>query len=386
MIEKIKSYDYRKLFQSILKSLKKTGTRLQPIVVAVLIGLLAGIIMMLIFNPEMTWWGLGRLLKGGLTIGIKGLGDTLHHAAPIILTGLAVTFAFRTGLFNIGASGQMMIGAYVTVHIGVLWAMPTPLHWIVAITLGMLAGGIYALIPGLLKAFRNVNEVVSSIMLNYIAANLLVFLIGAYVLNTQNNGGSRNILPTAALPKLFESLFIRSSLNIGFVIAIVVAIITHIIIYKTTLGFQLRASGFSTEGSRYAGMSTKKNIIIAMFISGLFAGLAGAILFSQVGKTIPRVVEIFSEGFEGISVALLGLGEPIGAIFAGIFVSHLEQGGTYMQPHFKPEISQMITGVIIYVTAISAGLQIVLKKYKVQIKAFITKLKKKEVKTHDTHL
>lgn len=386
MIRKLKSIDYKKILGHIVKSLKKTGKRMQPIAIAVLIGILAGVIMMLIFNPSMTLWGLGRLLQGGLTIGIKGLGDTLHHATPIILTGLAVAFAFRTGLFNIGASGQMMIGAYVTVHIGVLWNLPTPLHWMVAIIFGMIAGGLYALIPGLLKAFRNVNEVVSSIMLNYIAANLLVFLIGAFVLNTQNQGGSRNIMPSAELPKLLSFIFGRSPLNIGFLMAVIVAIITHIIIYKTTLGFQLRASGFSIDGSKYAGMNTKKNIIIAMAISGMFAGLAGAILFSAVGKTIPRAVEIFGEGFEGISVALLGLGEPIGSIFAGIFVSHLKQGGTYMQPHFKPEISQMITGVIIYVTAISAGLQIVLKRYKSQIKTLFEKMKKKGAHTNDTHL
>ncbi len=381
MMEKIKSYNYQKLWTSILKSLKKTGKRIQPIAIAVLIGILAGVIMMLIFNPEMTLWGLGRLLMGGMTIGMKGLGDTFHHATPIILTGLAVAFAFRTGLFNIGASGQMMIGAYVTVHVGILWGMPAPLHWMVSITLGMIAGGLYALIPGLLKAYRNVNEVVSSIMLNYIAANLLVFLIGTFVLNQQNQGGSRNIMPSAELPKMLSSIFGRSPLNIGFLLAILVAIITHIIIYKTTLGFQLRASGFSIDGSKYAGMNTKKNIIIAMAISGMFAGLAGAVLFSAVGKTIPRSLEIFGEGFDGISVALLGLGEPIGTIFAGIFVSHLRQGGTYMQPHFKPEISQMITGVIIYVTAISAGLQIVLRKYRLKIKDWFSKRRHKEVNT-----
>ncbi|MBE0700847.1 MAG: ABC transporter permease [Acholeplasmataceae bacterium] len=382
MEEKQKKTRIKTILHIIWKFIKRAFKKIQPSLIAVAIGLLAGIIVMLIFNPERTLWGFGKLLLGGFaftTSPIRGFGNSLHQATPIILTGLAIVFAFRTGLFNIGTPGQMMIGAYVAVHVGVTMSLAAPWHWIIGITLGMIAGGLYGLIPGLLKAFRNVNEVVSSIMLNWIAANLLVFLIGKFVL-APSGGASANIKSTAQMPFLMRSVFNNSQLTIGFLIAIVAAIIVHIILYKTTLGFQLRASGFSVEGSKYAGMNTRRNIILAMTISGMLAGLAGAVLYSTVGKTIPRTVTIFSEGFEGISVALLGLGEPIGAIFAGLFLSHIKLGGNYMQPHFVREITDMIIGVIIYSTAISIGLQLALQKNKEKIKAFFKRKKEARMK------
>jgi general nucleoside transport system permease protein len=324
-------------------------------------------------------WGFSRLLIGGFSFGIRGFATMLHQSTTIILTGLAVVFAFRTGLFNIGASGQMMIAAYVTAHIGVLWTIPAPFHWMIAILFGSLAGMVWGLIPGLLKAFRNVNEVVTSIMLNWIAANLVVYLIVTNIANPNNRSISLRIQDTAQIPYLFRGIIGGTSqLTIGFIFAILLAIIIHIIVYKTTLGFQLRASGFSIDGSKYAGMNTKRNIVLSMGISGAIAGFAGALLYSNTGKTMHATVEIFSEGFEGISVALLGLGEPIGAIFAGIFLSHIKYGGSFMQPHFVPEISSMIIGVIIYVTAISITLQIVLKKWGAKIKTLFRKKNQKE--------
>ena len=353
-----------------LRILKSVLIKIQPSLIALGIGLVAGVVVMLIFNPGQTLWGLSRLLIGGFSFGIRGFSSMLHHSTTIILTGIAVVFAFRTGLFNIGASGQMMVAAYVTAHVGVLWSLPAPIHWMVAIFLGTLAGMFWGLIPGILKAFRNVNEVVVSIMLNWIAASLLVHLVNRNILNPFTQGGSRNIQSSAQIPHLLRGVLgSTSQLTIGFLIAIVVGIIAHIILYKTTLGFQLRASGFNMQGSQYAGMNTKRNIIVSMAISGAIAGLAGALLYSNIGKTIPTSVEIFAEGFEGISVALLGLGEPIGAIIAGIVLSHIKQGGNYMQPHFVPEISNMIIGVIIYATAISATLQIVIRRNKDKVKA-----------------
>lgn len=365
-----------------LAILKRFFIKMQPSLVAIAIGLLAGIVVMLIFNPSMALFGLGRLLIGGFSFGIRGFATVLHHSTAIMFTGLAVVFAFRTGLFNIGASGQMMIAAYVTAHIGVLWKIPAPFQWMVALILGSIAGMIWGLIPGILKAFRNVNEVVTSIMLNWIAANLISFLIIRNIINNFTGGASRRIQPTAQIPYLFRSVLgSNSQLSIGFILAIVIGIILHIVLYKTTLGFQLRASGLSIEGSKYAGMNTKRNIILSMGISGAIAGLAGAVLYSNVGKTISTDVNVFTEGFDGISVALLGLGEPIGAILSAIFLSHIRQGGVYMQPHFVPEISNMIISVIIYATAISAALQLIYRRYKAQIKAYFkTRKAKKEAK------
>ncbi|MCF7931547.1 MAG: ABC transporter permease [Acholeplasmataceae bacterium] len=339
------------------KTLKSFYVMVRPSLIAVAIGLLIGLIVLFIFNPMQAIPAMFTLLMGGFNGGIRGIGNMLYYATPIILTGLAVAFAFKTGLFNIGASGQMMLGAYVSIHVGVLWDLPGALHWFVAIFLGMLAGGLWALIPGLLKVISNVNEVVASIMMNYIAGHLVIIMIKNNVYNVLQ-ARSMNVKPSAQLP-LLSTLFPGSTVNIGIIIAILIAIGTHILIHKTTLGFQLRASGFSMDGSKYAGMNTKANVVIAMTYSGMLAGLAGALSYLVIGKTMPTAFAIFSEGFDGISVALLGLGEPIGALFAGLFLSHLRSGGFYMQLYdFVPEIIDIIIAVIIYVTAISAAIQL----------------------------
>ena len=343
------------LTKAVINLLKK----MYPSLIAVSIGLFMGFIVMLFFNPTSAGSAFSQLLLGGINNGAKGIGNTLYSAAPIILTGLAVAFAFKTGLFNIGASGQMMIGAYVSIHIGVLWSLPNHLHWIVALLGAAFGGLIWGLVTGLLKAFRNVNEVVTSIMMNYIAANLIIILIKN---NVYNNDAARslNVLESAQLPS--TNFFEGSSFNIGFFVAVLVVIIAHIIINRTTLGFELRATGFSKEGATYAGMKTRKSIISSFCFSGAFAGLAGGVSYLVSGKTISIAYTIFTEGFDGISVALLGLGEPIGALFAGLFLSHLRQGGFYMQIYgFVPQIVDIITSVIIYVTAISAAIALWLK-------------------------
>ena len=353
---------------NLLNTFKALFNKMKSSLLAIAIGLLMGFIVMLIFNPGQSVQAFIQLLLGGLNQGSQGIGNTIYRAAPIILTGLSVAFAFKTGLFNIGASGQMMIGAYVSIHIGVLWNLPVGIHVIVALLGGILGGIIWGGIVGLLKAFRNVNEVVLSIMMNYIAANLLIILIRDNVYNF-TSARSLGVQASALLPSL--GLFSNSSANIGFGITIVIVIITHIIIHKTTLGFELRATGFSFDGAKYAGMNIKKNTLISFGFAGAFAGLAGAVSYLVSGRTISIAYTIFTEGFDGISVALLGLGEPIGALFAGLFLSHLRQGGFYMQLYgFVPEIVDIIISVIIYVSAISAALPGIIKAYK---KSKITK-------------
>jgi general nucleoside transport system permease protein len=339
--------------------LKKLLDTAMPSLIAIGIGLLMGFIVMLIFNPAQAVPAFFQLLIGGFGAGLKGIGNTLHGAAPIILTGLAVAFAFKTGLFNIGASGQMMIGAYTAIHIGVLWDLPEGIHVVLALLGGMIGGMLWGFLVGLLKAWRNVNEVVTSIMMNYIAANLIIILIRNNIYDVAS-ARSLGIQSSAMLPSL--GLFPDSRANIGIMIAVFIVIIAHFIIHRTTLGFALRATGFSRDGAFYAGMNTKKNIMISFLFAGSFAGLAGAVSYLVSGKTISIAYTIFTEGFDGISVALLGLGEPVGALIAGLFLSHLRQGGFYMQVYgFVPQIVDIITAVIIYVSAISAALFAFLK-------------------------
>jgi general nucleoside transport system permease protein len=349
-------------FSRLKRSLIQLFHIIKPSLIAISIGLIMGFIVMLIFNPAQSFQAFLQLLMGGLNRGTNGIGTTIYRAAPIILTGLSVAFAFKTGLFNIGASGQMMIGAYVSIHIGVLWNLPEGIHSIVAIIGGILGGMLWGVIVGLLKAYRNVNEVVTSIMMNYIAANLIIILIQSNVYNG-TSARSLDVQSSALLPSL--NLFAGSSANIGFGIAVIIVILTHILIHKTTLGFELRTTGFSFDGATYAGMNIKRNTLISFLFSGAFAGLAGAVTYLVSGKTISIAYTIFTEGFDGISVALLGLGEPIGALFAGLFLSHLRQGGFYMQLYgFVPEIVDIIISVIIYASAIAASIPMLLKAIK----------------------
>ncbi|MDI6451957.1 ABC transporter permease [Peloplasma aerotolerans] len=356
---------FKKHFTSFFRVIK-------PSLISIGTGLFIGLIIMIIFDPRDAFPALFTLIGGGFIGGIKGVGDMLEMAAPIMLAGLAVAFAFKTGLFNIGASGQMMMGALASLFVGILVQLPPFQHLMLALFVGIVAGAIWGFIPGILKATRHVNEVVASIMMNYIALYIFTTLVTTYLSQgTGSNSTSRPVQISAALPRL-STLFPGSTANIGIFIAIGVIIIAHIIIHKTTLGFSLRASGFSFEGSRYAGMNTKANIVIAMTLSGLFAGLGGSILYLVRGKTIADF-HIFTEGFDGISVALLGLGEPIGALFAGLFLANIRMGGFYMQLYsYSRELIDMIVAIIIYSIAITAAIQMLLKRFGYTVKTFVS--------------
>ncbi len=345
-------------------------------VLAIIAGLFVGFIVMLIINPGQAFAGLRSILFGPFSDmeGGRSLGNTIYYAVPIILTGLSVAFAFRTGLFNIGATGQLTIGAFVAVYIGVNWAFLGPLHWIVAVLGGMLAGAFWGSIPGILKAYRNVHEVVSSIMLNYIAMYTVTMLIKQTIFNATS---ARALAPetTARLPQWFlGDVFPRSSINIGIFIAMILVVITHIILNKTTFGYELKSVGFNRDASQYAGMSEKRNIILAMAISGGIAGVAGAVMFLVTGRFMSIENHLMAEGFTGIAISLLGLSSPIGVFLAGLFYGALEIGGFYLQrtTNFVPQIIEIIIAVIIYFSALSLFLQ----KF---VANFLSKRLKKEV-------
>jgi simple sugar transport system permease protein len=351
------------LFPKIKQNMKSSFTKLNPILISVLLGLLVGFIIMFIFNPAQSFEGLYLLLIGGFKDGFPGFIIVLHKSAPIILTGLAVTFAFRTGLFNIGAAGQFMVGALAAIITGHAFSIGQPFGWILPVIVGALAGGIWGFVPGLLKATRNVNEVVASIMMNYIAAYFVSLVIQRTYYNETTT--SSLSMPTGSrLPTIFNSLQL-SSVDISFIIAVIVAIIAHIILSKTVLGFELKASGFSLDASKYAGMNTKRNVILAMGISGLFAGIGGAIFYLTASREYNIGIQIAAEGFTGISVALLGLGEPIGVIFSAIFLTHLKEGGFNLQSLvYATELSDIINAVIVYFVSISVGIQLYFKYLK----------------------
>lgn len=380
-IKENKSQEMKPFATKLKQGLNQGFQVIKPSLISIGVGLLVGLIIMLIFDAYDAFPALLTLIAGGFTGGISGVGDMLEMAAPIMLAGLSVAFAFKTGLFNIGASGQMMMGALASLFVGIMLNLPPLQHVLLGLFVGIVAGALWGFVPGILKATRNVNEVVTSIMMNYIALYIFTTMVITFLSQgAGTNSTSRPVANSAALPRI-PWLFPNSTANIGIFIAIGVIIIAHIIIHKTTLGFSLKASGFSFEGSKYAGMNTKANIITAMTISGVFAGLGGSILYLVQSKTIADF-HIFTEGFDGISVALLGLGEPIGALFAGIFLANIRMGGYYMQLYsYTKELVDMVVAIIIYSIAISAAVQMFLKRNKESIKAFLERRREKKAST-----
>jgi simple sugar transport system permease protein len=331
-------------------------------IIAIIIGLLVGLAIMLAFNPSEAFRGFGIILQGAFYSGYVSMGDTIFYAVPIILTGLSVAFAFRTGLFNIGATGQMTIGAYFAIFIGVKWGflgdIHPLLHWGVAVLAAALAGGIWGLIPGLLKAYRNVNEVVTTIMLNYIGMYAVTLMIKKNIYDVPY-ARTNAIKSTAANPTFdLDFLLPGSRLNGTIVVAVVVVIILHIILNKTTFGFELKAVGFNRDSAKYSGMNEKRNLALSLAIAGAVAGIAGAMIYLSPGKFMKPENVLLMEGFTGIAIALLGLSSPFGVLLAGLFFSSLQRGGLYMQlTGFTPEIIDIILAVIIYASALGLFLQ-----------------------------
>ena len=320
-------------------------------ILAIICGLLFGLIILLASNPSQAYGGFMMILQGGFTDGIQGIGQMLYYATPIIMTGLSVGFAFQTGLFNIGAPGQFTVGAYVAILIGVKCTfLPAGIHCFVAIVGAALAGALWGMVPGLLKAFRNVNEVIASIMMNYIGMYLVNMLIQRTIYDQVKNQ-SMAVASTANLPKAgLDKIFPNSDINVGILI-----VIAFVILNRTTFGYELKACGKNPNASKYAGINAKRNIVLSMVIAGALSGIGGALLYlADSGKYLQVLDIIAPEGFSGISVALLGMSNPIGILFAGLFIGHLTVGGYNMQLFdFAPEVIDMIIAAIIYCGALS---------------------------------
>lgn len=322
---------------------------------AITIGLLFGFIVMLIAAPANAIAGFRYIVLGGF----RKIGNVFYFATPILMTGLAVGFAFKMGLFNIGASGQYTMGMFFALYVGFMWDLPAGVHWIVAILAGMLGGMLWGIIPGIFKALMNVNEVITSIMFNYIG----MFLVDMWVQRSSTMYVSTmtrtNYLPTnVQIPALGIA---GSNVNWGIVLAMLVGVILYIVLEKTTFGYELKATGFNKYASEYAGMKGKRNIIVTMTIAGGLAGLGGAFAIlapsaiAGSSMTYEPINVIAANGFTGIAVALLGNSQPIGIIFSSLFISHIQRGGTLASlVGYKPEIIDVVIGIIIYFSAFAA--------------------------------
>lgn len=343
-----------KLFVDILSS-----------ILAIFFGVLMGFIIMLIINPSDSLNGLSTILIGGyidfgnMAKTMTRIGNVLSVAGPYILVGLSISFAFKTGLFNIGAPGQLTVGAVAAIYVGVHFGFLGSFQWVIAVLFGIVFGGLWGLIPGMLKAYRNVNEVVSGIMLNYIAMYMCI----AFITFTMYSVGARTtpIKESAQLPTwLLIDIFPDSNVDIGILIAIFFTIIIHFILYRTTFGYELKAVGLSKDTAVYAGVNEKKSIIYSLTISGALSGLAGACIYLKPGTYFSVTAEILPQGFIGIAISLLGLSTPFGSMFAGLFYAGMERGGFYIQIlDYNPEIIDIIISVIIYFSALT----LFVKKY-----------------------
>ena len=333
--------------------------------VSVVIGLIAGWYLLFLTNATDSLAGLGMILFGGFTRS-GGIGQILFTATPIILTGLAVGFSFKTGLFNIGASGQLTVGAFTSIYIVVCATSISPaFRLVLALIGGMAAGAAWGMISGALKAYFNVNEVISCIMLNYIAMFLVNMLIkNSAVYDSSYNRTvhlSDNVCVTT---DLFNKIFPGSNINFGIVFAVVAVVIIAIILDKTTLGYELKICGYNKDAGLYAGISYSKSVIISMAISGALAGLGGVLLVLSDYDMYLMVEEtVLSYGFTGISVAMLGMSAPVGCLIAGLFIGVITVGGSYLQLYgYTPDVVDMIIAIIVYCGAFALPLKILIQK------------------------
>lgn len=402
MDNKFKSFFQKEGVKKVLASL-----------ISILIGLAVGAILVFIvglskktISLKGAWEGVriifigifstGRSATGALTWGYNSvnLGDMLFRATPLIMTGLSVAVAFKTGLFNIGAPGQYLMGTMASLAIALSIpsdTLPAWLIWIIAFLGACLVGAIWGAIPGMVKAIFNINEVIACIMTNWIAANVVTwFFDGSVFCNTAEAGKTGYIYKTSynnvATVKLgLDKVFAGSQVNGGIIFAIIIAIGMYIMMNKTTFGYQLKACGSNRHAAKYAGIKDKRNIILSMAISGALAS-AGAALYYLAGNTEffwSTYQSLPSVGFNGIPVALLALNNPVGVIFAGIFMAMLSTVGRQLTnlTAYNEYITDVIIAVIVYLSAFSLLIRMWLngkKKNKAEAMAEVKKEDKKE--------
>ena len=379
--------------------MKDSTRKVLASLLSILIGLIVGAVVVLLVglsNERISlngvWDGVrlifvgilstGRDSVGHLTWGFNpaSIGNMLFRATPLIMTGLSVALAFKTGLFNIGAPGQYLMGTLATLSVALgipAGTLPGWLLWLLALLAGMMAGAVWGAIPGALKAFLNINEVLACIMTNWIAANLVTWLFDisnfknivegtktGYIYKTtygltEVDGVMTyvdgNGIATAKLG--LNKLFAGSQINGGIIVAIILAVAVYILISKTTLGYELKACGANRHAARYAGIKDRRNIVLAMALSGSLAA-AGASLYYLSGNTEffwSTYQSLPATGFNGIPVALLAQNNPIAVIFTAIFMAMLDIVGLQLTnlTAYNEYITDVIIAVIVYLSAFS---------------------------------
>ncbi len=311
--------------------------------IAVLMALLIGAVIILISgsNPLAAY---GALLEGAFG-SAKGIARTLEKSTPLIFSGLAVAFAFKAGLFNIGGQGQLLFGALVAGIIGYAVSLPALLHIPLAVLGGCVAGGLYAGLSGWLKTQFGAHEVITTIMLNFIASNITDYVA---------DGPLKDEGIIARLPQIQDSAVLPAigPVPTGFLLAIVVVFITAWLLDKTTVGYEIQTVGKNPNAAKYAGMKVARTVVLTMFISGLLAGMGGAI---ETQGVVGRFQPGFNAGlgFEGITIAMLAKTNPYGVIPAALLVGAMQSGASQMQFDAKvaPEIIDVVLGLMLFLVS-----------------------------------
>ena len=328
-------------------------------IIAIVIGFVIGAIVLLAtgFNPFEAY----KLLFEGIFGTPKARMYSFQFATPIIFTGLSVTFAFKTGLFNIGAEGQYIMGSLVAMILGVSLKLPPVVHGIACVLGGGLAGAIWGGIAGLLKAYRGISEVIVTIMLNWTAFSFANYVIMSPAYKKPASTASVTIAQSAMIStNALTERYGNVAIHWGMILVIVAVIAVWVILNKTTLGFRLRMVGFNRDAAEYAGVSVPVSITASMSISGLLAGLGGAVQLCGVLGNLTQLANQEGYGFDGISVSMIGGINPIGAFFSGFFFGGMKYGGAKLNMIQAPtELVNVIIGVIIYTIAIMGAFRLV---------------------------
>ena len=335
--------------------LKNPGVQsLLTSLLCILLGLFIGYLVLLLINPTGAWGAITNVMKNFLTYSsakaqLKYLGNTLVRTAPLLMCSLSVLFVYKVGLFNIGAAGQYVACACACLYA----ALYLHWHWLPCMLLAIAAGALLGVISGLLKSSFNVSEVISGIMLNWIALYITNMLLTnvkeatspyTYQLKAE---GPQAILPQISLSKLLSG---NQYVTIAIPIAIVCAVVIWVVLSKTLFGYELKATGNNPNAAKYCGMAEKRNIILTLAIGGALAGL-GVSLLDQTGYEQWQCTysSVPSMGFNGIAAAFLGGLSPIGSIFASFFIQHITAGGAYVDKSlYCSQISDLISAIIIY--------------------------------------
>lgn len=323
--------------------------------IAILFGFLVGAVL-LVFAGISPAEAYVKLFTGVFSK-LKFVMWAVIYASPLIFTGLSVAFSFRTGVFNIGAEGQFVVGSIAACIVGIVVDAPAIIHVPLCILAAAAAGSLWGVVVGFLKVKKGINEVLSFIMFNWIAFYLSNYIVNLDYFHKEGGGeATKDILDSAKilLPKAIRQATGCSSANYGIVLAVIAAVLIWFLINKTTLGYQLRAVGFNRHAAEYGGINADRAVMTAMAISGALAGLGGAVQLMGMSMRVSQFASQESYGFQGITVALIASSNPIGCIFAGFFYGAMKYGGTKLSLIDAPsEVVDIIMGTIILFIAVS---------------------------------